>query len=265
MSVREDIVVELSNHLQQAEEQHQSVEPPINLISDLTVKEAYFIQLHTIQNKLREGQKISGKKIGLTSLAMQQSLGVNEPDYGHLLDQMFFSNNSEISYKKVLQPRVEGEIAFILKKDLKGPNVTKDDVLLATEYIVPALEIVDSRITDWKISLADTIADNASSGMYVLGEQKYSPDQLELPSVKMDLYKNGEKINSGFGRDVLDHPAEAVAWLANKLSEFGITLNAGEVILSGAISSAISAEPGDSFQARFTDLGEVAVHFNNER
>lgn len=253
----------LADHLAQAEVKRKGVEPLTELVDSLSIQEAYEVQLVTIGRKLELGKKIVGKKIGLTSLAMQQLLGVDQPDYGHLLDDMVVENGNKITFDRVLQPKVEGEIAFVLKKDLVGPNVTEDDVLDATDYVLPALEIVDSRVADWKIKLQDTIADNASSGLYVLGGKPIPVDQIDLPQVGMVLYKNGEIINSGIGAAALGNPATCVAWLANKLSEFGITLKAGEVILSGALSAAISAEPGDFFQARFAHLGEVNVKFTS--
>jgi 2-keto-4-pentenoate hydratase len=196
---------------------------------------------------------------------MQKLLGVDQPDYGHLLDGMVVENGGSISWNRVLQPRVEAEIAFILKKDLAGPRVTVMDVLQATDYVLPALEIVDSRVADWKIKLQDTIADNASSGLYVLGGKALAVDELNLAQVGMVLYKNGEIMNTGVGAAALGHPAACVAWLANKLSEFDIPLKTGEVILSGALSAAVNAEPGDHFRARFAHLGEVSVRFDSER
>jgi 2-keto-4-pentenoate hydratase len=178
---------------------------------------------------------------------------------------MVMENHGLISWSQVLQPRVEAEIAFVLKRDLQGPQVTVMDVLQATAYVVPALEIVDSRIIDWKIQLPDTIADNASSGLYVLGGKPLAVDELDLAQVGMVLYKNGEMVNTGVGAAALGHPAACVAWLANKLSEFDIPLKAGEVILSGALSAAVNAEPGDHFRARFAHLGEVGVRFDSKR
>jgi 2-keto-4-pentenoate hydratase len=230
---------------------------------DLTVQEAYAVQLETISRKVAEGHRIIGKKIGLTSLAMQKLLGVDQPDYGHLLDNMVIENGGAIPQSRVMQPRVEAEIAFILKKNLSGPRVTAADVLIATDYVLPALEIVDSRVRDWKIKLQDTIADNASSGLYVLGGKPVKPDAVDLAQVGMVFYKNGEIYNTGVGAAALGHPADCVAWLANKLSEFGIELKAGEVILSGALSAAANAAPGDVFQARFAHLGEVSVRFTS--
>ncbi|MGG1661977.1 2-keto-4-pentenoate hydratase [Brevibacillus sp. NRS-1366] len=254
-------VYKLADHLAQAETTRKGIEPFTEQYPNLSVKEAYEVQLVTIGHKLEAGQKVVGKKIGLTSLAMQQLLGVDQPDYGHLLDNMVIENGNKIPFDRVLQPKVEGEIAFVLKKDLVGPNVKEADVLEATDYVLPALEIVDSRIADWKIKLQDTIADNASSGLYVLGGKPIPVNQVNLPQIGMVLYKNGEIVNSGIGAAALGNPATCVAWLANQLFEFGVTLKAGEVILSGALSAAVSAEPGDFFQARFAHLGEVSVKF----
>jgi len=253
-----------ADHLAKAEASGKGVEPLTSVHPDLSVEEAYQVQLVTIRRKLAQGQRIVGKKIGLTSLAMQKLLGVDQPDYGHLLDSMMIENGNKVPAGKVLQPKVEAEIAFVLKKDLKGPNITVQDVVDATDYILPAIEIVDSRIADWKIRLQDTIADNASSGLYVLGGKPLSVDQLDLPQLGMVLYKNGEIINTGVGAAALGNPAVCVAWLANKLSEFGIELKSGEVILSGALSAAVDAKPGDFFQAKFAHLGEVQVKFDDQ-
>lgn len=251
----------LAAKLAQAESTKVGIDPLIITAPDLTVDDAYYIQLENINRKLSEGQKIVGKKIGLTSLAVQKMLGVDEPDYGHLLDTMVVENGGTIDTKDMLQPKVEGEIAFILKKDLKGPNVTAVDVIQATDYIVPALEIVDSRVQDWKISLRDTVADNASSGLYVLGGKPTKLEDIDLELVGMVLYQNGEVANTGVGAAVLGSPATSVAWLANRLADYDITLKAGEVILSGALSGMVTANPGDHFVARFAHLGQVSVNF----
>jgi 2-keto-4-pentenoate hydratase len=252
---------QLAEALYQAEQTRKGISPLTERFPDLSIEAAYQIQLTNIRRKVNEGQTIVGKKIGLTSKAMQELLGVNQPDYGHLLDSMVVENGGEVPQTKVLQPRVEGEIAFILKKDLQGPGVTVTDVLRATDYVVAAIEIVDSRIKDWKIKLADTIADNASSGLYVLGTRPVKIDRLDLAQLGMVLYKNGEVMNTGVGAAALGHPALCVAWLANQLAQFDTVLKAGEVILSGALSAAVNAEPGDHFSVRFDQLGEVSVKF----
>jgi 2-keto-4-pentenoate hydratase len=254
-------ITRFADHLAEAERSGRGVEPITSLEPQITVEEAYRVQLKTIERKVQAGDVIVGKKIGLTSLAMQTLLGVDQPDYGHLLDSMAVENNGEISFKRVMQPKVEAEIAFFLKRDLVGPRVTAHDVLMATDYVLPALEIVDSRIANWNIKLQDTIADNASSGFYVLGGRPVKPDHIDLVLVGMALYKNGELMNTGVGAAALGNPANCVAWLANKLSEFGIPLQAGEVILSGALSAAVDAAPGDTFSARIAHLGAVGVRF----
>jgi 2-keto-4-pentenoate hydratase len=247
--------------LQQAEAAKKSITPLSEIYPDLTMEEAYQAQLLGIDQKVQGGQRVVGKKIGLTSVAMQQLLGVDQPDYGFLLNSMEVSNNGVIHLDDLFQPKVEGEIAFVLRKDLKGPSVTIEDVIDATDYVAPALEIVDSRITDWKITLADTIADNASSGLFVIGDERFSLTDMDLPSIEMNLFKNGQLINTGYGSDVLGHPAKCVAWLANKLSEYNVVLKAGEVILSGALSAAVGAEKGDRFTAGFSHIGKVEVTF----
>lgn len=248
--------------LDEAFEKHMSIDEPLSTTNpELSIDDAYAIQISRIETALSNGEVISGKKIGLTSAAMQNLLGVDQPDYGHLLQSMEVLNGGTISLSKLFQPKIEGEIAFVLKDDLVGPNVTPADVLAATDYIIPAIEIVDSRIKDWKIKLVDTVADNASCGLYVLGENKVKLNGIDLKEIEMQLLKNGEVINEGKGTDVLGDPAICVAWLANKLSEYDVTLKAGEVILSGALSAAVVAEPGDKFTASFSTLGEVNVQF----
>ncbi|WP_077328506.1 2-keto-4-pentenoate hydratase [Virgibacillus siamensis] len=250
-----------ANHLARAWSDGEGVQPLTAVDPDLTIDEAYYVQLQTIQANVESGRKVTGKKIGLTSKAMQEMLGVGEPDYGHLTDDMEVNNRGEIPANRVLQPKVEGEIAFILKEDLVGPNVTSLDVLQATDAVVPALEIVDSRIKDWKITLADTVADNASSGLYLLGNNPKKITDIDLKQIGMAVYKNDTLQNTGVGAAALGDPAKCVAWLANKLAKYDITLKAGEVILSGALSAAIEAEPGDHFYVKFAELGEVSVTF----
>jgi 2-keto-4-pentenoate hydratase len=251
----------LAELLFNAELNKKGIDPLTKMESNLTIQDAYQIQLVNVKRKLNEGAKIVGKKIGLTSLAMQKMLGVDQPDYGHLFDSMVVENGTLIDNSSLLQPKVEAEIAFVLKHDLIGPKVTLLDVLHATDYVVASLEIVDSRVQDWKIKLQDTIADNASSGMYVLGAKNIKVDEIDMAVTGMAFYRNGELINTGVGAAALGHPALCVAWLANKLYEFGVTLKAGEVILSGALSAAMDAKPGDEFKANFAHLGEVSVRF----
>ncbi|HYE64708.1 MAG TPA: fumarylacetoacetate hydrolase family protein [Pyrinomonadaceae bacterium] len=253
---------EIVRALHRAETERLPVDPLTEKFPSLTPAEAYSIQRELVGRKLREGARVIGRKIGLTSAAMQQALGVGEPDYGLLLDTMAVENGGTIELERLIQPKVEGEVAFVLKKDLRGPALTIADVLSATDYVTPALEIIDSRIRDWKIRLADTIADNASSGMFVLGVERIAVDEVDLPQVEMVLEKNGEKVLGGTGAAVLGNPAFAVAWLGNKLSEFGDELKAGEVILSGSLTAALVVAKGDSVTARFHHLGSAGVRFS---
>ncbi|KYH32244.1 2-keto-4-pentenoate hydratase [Neomoorella mulderi] len=251
----------IATELLAAEASCRPIEPLTATYPDLTVEDAYRIQLAGIEIKKARGSKVIGKKIGLTSKAMQQLLGVNEPDYGHLLDNMLLLEGEPCRREELLLPRVEGELAFILKDTLKGPGVTIADVFRATEGIMPAFEIVDSRIRDWKIKLPDTIADNASSARLVLGSRMVPIKDLDLRLIGMVLEKNGEVVSSGAGAAVWGHPAAAVAWLANKLAAFDIALEAGEIILSGAVTAAENASAGDVFTVSFYGLGSLSLKF----
>lgn len=246
--------------LQDAERTRIAISPLTQLDSALNIDDAYAIQLANVQYALANGECVSGKKIGLTSDGIQQQLGVNEPDYGHLFSSMECRDGC-IDTSALLQPKIEAELAFVLKADLSGGKVTAKDVRAATDYIVAAFEIVDSRIADWNIKLIDTVADNASSGRYVLGATRLSPDTVNLPEVMMTLYKNGQPVAQGTGAAVLQNPCNSVAWLANRLWHYGISLKKGEVILSGAFSAAPAAVKGDCFTAEFSSFGKVEAQF----
>jgi 2-keto-4-pentenoate hydratase len=225
-----------------------------------TADDAYAVQMWNVDRAVGQGRSISGKKIGLTSEGIQAQLGVDEPDYGHLFADMLHADG-EIPTDEFLQPKIEAEIAYILKADLSGGNVTAGDVIGATEYVVGAFEIVDSRVRDWRIKLPDTIADNASSGCYVLGERRLHPRDIDLPAVTMKLYKNGSLAGEGVGAAVLGDPSESVAWLSNKLWRYGVTLKKGEVVLSGALSAAPAAKRGDAFEAVLSEFGTIRARF----
>ena len=243
-----------------AEKDREAV-PPLTLQDkSISLEDAYHIQLQNVSRALAMGHVISGKKIGLTSPGIQKQLGVNEPDYGHLFSAME-CKDGRINTGELLQPKIEGEIAFVLKADLAGGKITREDVIKNTGYVVAAFEIVDSRVEDWKIKLPDTVADNASSGRYVLGTKKLKIDEAELPSITMKLYKNGELAGEGSGAAVMGDPCVSVAWLANRLWDFGVALKAGEVILSGAFSAAPAAKKGDIFTAEFSLFGNVEAEF----
>ncbi|WP_416730854.1 2-keto-4-pentenoate hydratase [Fictibacillus sp. JL2B1089] len=259
--MQQQIISKLTTELLEAEEKLIPVEPLSARFPELSVKDSYHIQLKWVERKLEEGRVIIGKKVGLTSKAMQNMLGVDEPDYGHLLDHMEVSTGTVLSRKDFIKPKVEAEIGFILKDDLQGPNVTYIDVLMATEALVPTLEIIDSRIEDWKIKLVDTVADNGSSARAVVGKPFYEIDQIDLRMLSMTMLKNGEIRATGAGAAALGHPAHAVAWLANKLADYNMSLKAGELILPGALSSAIDLESGDEVTATFGKLGSVSISF----
>jgi 2-keto-4-pentenoate hydratase len=258
MSVQIDKIAE---ELLEAERSKQAIAPLTQQYSELNVTNAYQIQLEVMKKKLSEGRKIIGKKVGLTSLVMQKMLGVDEPDYGHLLDDMRVPDGGTVKVSDMLSPKIEAEIGFVLGEDLSGPNVTYLDVLMATKYIVPTLEIIDSRIADWKIKLIDTVSDNGSSAKVVVGNKLSRIDGIDLRSLGMVLYNNGELVSTGSGAAALGHPAHAVAWLANKLHEFDISLKAGELILPGALCAALTVKEGDTISAHFGPLGSVSVTF----
>ncbi|WP_338751286.1 2-keto-4-pentenoate hydratase [Bacillus sp. FJAT-52991] len=236
---------------------------PINPFSKMTVEEAYHTQLEQIRQKVEAGAKVVGKKIGLTSKVMQEMFQVDEPDYGHLLDTMMHLDGAEVSMDNFIQPKLEFEIAFVLKKDLKGPGVTMLDVVEATDYIVPAIEIIDSRIKDWKIRFEDTVADNGSSAGAIIGGKPTKLDQVNISHIGMAVYKNGAYSDSAAGAAVMGNPARAVAWLANALGEYDISLHAGEVILSGALSKAVPVESGDQWTVEFDHIGSTSVTFKS--
>lgn len=251
----------IAEKLLTAERQCIPIDPLTNVYPTMTVEDAYRIQLAIVEKKKTDKNKIIGKKIGLTSRAMQRLLNVNEPDYGHLLSNMLLLEGEPCVRKKLIWPRVEGELAFVLKERLQGPGITPSDVLRATEGIMPAFEIVDSRIRDWKIKLPDTVADNGSSAFLVLGSRMMPAKDLDLRLIGMVLEKNGEVVSTGAGAAVWGNPAAAVAWLANKLSDFGIALEAGEIILSGALTAAEDANEGDVFSVSFDRLGTLSLKF----
>lgn len=255
------LIDSIAEELLEAERSKKPMAPLTDRYSELNITDAYQIQIAITEKKIQKGRSIIGKKVGLTSLAMQKMLGVDEPDYGHLLDDMKCVDGEEIEIDEFLSPKVEAEIGFVLKEELKGPNITFLDVLMATDYVVPTIEIIDSRISDWKIKLVDTVADNGSSAKVVVGENRSEIDGFDLRSLGMVLYQNGEMVATGSGAAALGHPAHAIAWLVNKLSEFNITLKAGELILPGALSAAIAVKAGDTISANFGPLGTVSVSF----
>lgn len=228
----------------------------------MTIDDAYQIQLINVKRKLSEGEKLIGMKIGLTSKAMQKLLNVDVPDYGHLTDRMLVLEGETCHANQLIQPKVEGEVAFCLKETLKGPGLTTADVYAATDYVVPALEIVDSRIKNWKFKLADTIADNGSSARLVVGSRMTPIHEVDMRLTGMNFEKNGELLSSGTTAEVWGNPAAAVAWLANQLSVYGIELKKNSIVLAGALTAATPVVSGDFVTASFQGMGSVEVKFD---
>lgn len=255
------IVQEAASRLLEAEETKNVIEPLTVSYPGITVDEAYYTQLKMIRRKVDNGGIIVGKKIGATSKAIQNMFGVKQPDYGHLLADMMYVEGETIPLDHFIQPKVEFEIAFILKKDLKGPNVSILDVVEATDYIVPAIEVIDSRIADWKIKFEDTVADNGSSAAAMIGGKPTKLEGIDLTHIGMVAYRNGEMIDSGAGAAVLGNPLRSVAWLANSLGKYDVALKAGEIVLSGALTSAIEVKDGDTFTTEFAHIGSVTASF----
>ncbi|HSV70057.1 MAG TPA: 2-oxopent-4-enoate hydratase [Methylibium sp.] len=227
----------------------------------ITLADAYGIQLRMIQRRLDAGERVIGKKIGVTSKVVQDMLKVDQPDFGQLLSGMVFNEGEAVSVAKLIQPKAEAEVAFVLSRDLTGPGVTAADVLRVTDFVMPCFEIVDSRIRDWKIKIQDTVADNASCGVFSLGGVRRSPRELDLALAGMVLEKNGEIVSTSTGASVQGSPVNAVAWLANTLGRLGIALKAGDVILSGSQSPLVPVKAGDCFTCSVGGLGSTSVRF----
>ncbi|MEV0061022.1 2-keto-4-pentenoate hydratase [Nocardia sp. NPDC050718] len=256
-SVRAELAAELAR----AELDRVAVSPIADRYPAIDVVDAYEIQLLNIRRRLAGGAKIVGHKVGLSSKAMQQMMGVDEPDYGHLLADMEVFEDVPVDTSKFLLPRVEVEVGFVLGADLPGEDCTEADVLAATVAYAPSIELIDSRITDWRIGLCDTISDNASSAGYVLGKERVAPGDIDIKAIDAVLTRNGEVIAEGRSDAVLGDPVIAVAWLARKVAGFGVRLKAGDVVLPGSCTRAIDARPGDDFLATFTGLGSVRLSF----
>ena len=227
----------------------------------ITIDEAYRIQQRMVERRLQAGETLVGKKIGVTSKPVQDFLGVFQPDFGQLTSGMAYEDNAVIDLSTLIQPKAEAELAFVLKADLQGPGITAMDVIHATDYVVPCFEIVDSRITDWNIKIQDTVADNASCGVYVLGRDRADPRALDITLAGMVLEKNGELFSTSAGAAVQGSPANAVAWLANTLGALGIPFKAGEVILSGSQSALVPIAGGDELVCTIGGLGTCRVRF----
>jgi 2-oxopent-4-enoate hydratase len=246
---------DLADELWEADRSAKPIAPLTDRHDGLDIEDAYAIQSINIERRVAAGQKIIGRKVGLTSKPMQTLLGVDEPDFGVLTDEMFVEDGDLIALSRLVQPRVEAELAFVLERDLAGPGVTTAGALAALAGALPAVE--------WKIKLVDTVADNASSGLLVLGGRMRKVEDLDLRVLGVVVSRNGEMIDTGAGAAALGNPARCVAWLANKLGSLGSGLKAGDVVLPGAVHKMVPVTPGDVFRAEFAHLGAVTVRFSN--
>ena len=253
--------------LHQAEKSREQIRALSLDHPEITIEDAYAIQRQWVELKIAEGRTLKGHKIGLTSRAMQVSSQITEPDYGALLDDMFFNDGSDIPIDRFIVPRVEVELAFVLAKPLRGPNCTLFDVYNATDYVIPALEIIDARShnvdpeTQRPRKVFDTISDNAANAGVILGGRPIKPDELDLRWISALLYRNGVIEETGVAAGVLNHPANGVAWLANKLAPYDVQLEPGQIILGGSFTRPVAASRGDTFHVDYGNMGSISCRF----
>ena len=254
-------IQQLGDELYEALTAGKTVSPLTSRGFDITIEDAYHIQQRMLARRIEKGEKVVGKKIGVTSKAVMNMLGVGQPDFGYLLDGMVYNEGESIPMASLIQPKAEGEIAFLMNKDLMGPGLTAADILAATEGVMACFEIVDSRIQDWKIKIQDTVADNASCGVFVLGDKLVDPKKVDLALCGMVLEKNGEIVVTGAGAATMASPVNAMVWLANTLGRLGIGLNAGDIVLSGALGAMVPVQAGDSLRCTIGGIGGCSVRF----
>jgi 2-oxopent-4-enoate/cis-2-oxohex-4-enoate hydratase len=261
-TARDELFATLADELYSALRDHRAVAPLSERGLGIDIDDAYRISQRLLERRLADGELVIGKKIGVTSRAVQDMLGVRQPDFGFLTDAMQVLDGECVQIAgRLIQPRAEAEIALILRRGLKGPGVTPADVLDATDSIAACFEIVDSRIEKWRIGIVDTIADNASCGLFVLGAARADPRPLDLAKLEVRVFKNGQPLSTGLGSAVQGSPLASVAWLANTLGPYGVSLDAGEVILSGSLVPLEPARAGDTFRLELDSVGEASISF----
>ncbi len=258
-----DVRLQATKALLSAYDQRVPIDPLTEMFPALDLALAYEVQLEQVAHWRSHGRVVRGHKVGLTSRVMQRQLGVDQPDYGHLFDDMFYLESLPINTNNFISPKVEPEIALVLEHDLTGPGITAADAVHAIGYALPALEIIDSRIVDWRITLADTIADNASSGGVVLGSRPVPLNGLDLRLSGCVVHAGGQVVASGAGAAVLGSPVNALVWLANTVGSLGITLEAGTVVLPGSLTAALSVSAGTTVTATFAGIGSVTACFTS--
>lgn len=258
----EQKITEVARILSDAASSSKACGPIRDLLGAQNLEAAYKVQQHNINERIKkENTKIVGRKIGLTAKSVQAQLGVDQPDFGTLLQSMQVGNAGTIPKEELMQAKAEAEIAFVLKEDLTESNLSHVDLIHKVDYAVAALEIVGSRIENWNIGITDTIADNASASHFVLGDVRKKLSEIDLISCKMNLYKNGEKLSEGVGAACLGSPLNAFQWLADKMIEMGSPLKKGDIVLTGALGPMLAGGQGDHFKAEIEGLGEVEVSF----
>lgn len=250
-----------AKRLREAANKREVCEPVRNLIGTSDIEKAYAVQEINTAYRIAEGARIVGSKIGLTSPAVQKQLGVDQPDFGMLWHDKEIQNGGEISMSKLMQPKAEAELAFVLGKDLTSDKLTTIDIISAIDYVLPSIEIVGSRIKNWDIKITDTIADNASASHWVVGHQPISLENIDLLNCKMVMKNKGKVVSKGIGKNCLGSPINAMFWLANQMIKMGNSMQAGDVILTGALGPMVSAKAGDDFKITIEGAGEVSVKF----
>ncbi|MFJ9127733.1 2-keto-4-pentenoate hydratase [Streptomyces sp. NPDC102340] len=255
-------VTAAANRLALAARSGVACRPVADLIGPSDITLAYAVQQVTTQRRLAAGARIIGRKIGLTSDAVQEQIGVDRPDFGVLFDDMRYGDGELVPYRRLLQPKAEGEVAFLLGHDIPDAS-DPAEVRAAVRLAYPAVEIVDSRIANWRIGITDTVADNASSGVFVIGDHGRRFDEFEPARVRMVMRRDGEVVSKGTGQDCLGDPLNALTWLARTAVEFGSPLRAGDLVLSGALGPMVTAGPGDVFEVSIEPLGTVVARFSD--